>query len=83
MSEKGLKVLVNHKLLPNLKSLNLNFCKHCVFGKQCRQKFKFGSHTSKGILDYIHLDVCGPSLVISFGGASYFVTFIDDYSRKV
>jgi hypothetical protein len=40
MSEKGLKVLVDRKLLPSLKSLNLNFCKHCIYGKHSRQKFK-------------------------------------------
>ena len=40
MREKGIKVLVDHKLLPTLKSLNLNFCKHCIYGKQCRQNFK-------------------------------------------
>jgi hypothetical protein len=83
MSEKGLKVLVDCKSLPSLKFLNLNFCKYCVFGKQCRQKFKAGRHTSKGILDYIHSYVWGPSPTISLGGSSYFVTFIDDYSRKV
>lgn len=33
MSEKGLNALINYKLLPNLKSLNLNFCKHCVLRK--------------------------------------------------
>ena len=83
MSEKGLKVLVERKSLPSLKFLNLNFYKYCVFGKQCRQKFKTGRHITKGILDYIHLDVWGPSPIVSFGGSSYFVTFIDDYSRRV
>lgn len=47
MSEKGLQVLMNHKLLSNLKSLSLDFCKHCVYGKQCKQKFKAGSGNSK------------------------------------
>ena len=83
MREKELKLLVNCKFLPKLKSLNLCFCKYCVFGKQCRQNFKSSIHTRKGILDYIHVDVWGPSLVVSFGEASYFVTFIDDYPRKV
>jgi hypothetical protein len=35
MSEKELKVLVDCKSLPSLKFMNLNFCKYCVFGKQC------------------------------------------------
>ena len=35
------------------------------------------------ILDYIHSDVWGQSPTVSLGGSSYFVTFIDDYSRKV
>jgi hypothetical protein len=50
MSEKGLKVLVDRKSLPSLKFLNLNFCKYCVFGKQCRKKFKTSRHVSKVFL---------------------------------
>lgn len=36
MSEKGLHLLMNDKLLPDLKSLKLDFCKHCVYGNQCK-----------------------------------------------
>ena len=46
-------------------------------------RFKTGRHTSEGILYYIHSDVWGPSPTISYGRSSYFVTFIDDFSRKV
>jgi hypothetical protein len=59
MSEQGLKVLSDRKLLPSLKSLKLDFCKHCIYGKHNRQRFKTGRHTSEGILDYIHSDVLG------------------------
>ena len=59
------------------------FCKHCIYGKQCRQKFKAGSHVSKGVLDYVHSDVWGPSPTVSYGGAKYYVLFVDDFSRKV
>eukprot|EP00253_Pinus_taeda_P020671 PITA_20671 len=83
MSERGLKILADRKLLPNLRSGKLDFCKHCLFGKQNKQKFKTGKHTSKGILDYIHSDVWGPAPTASYGGSSYFVSFIDDFSRKV
>jgi transposase InsO family protein len=83
MSEQGLKVLTDCKLLPSLKSLKLDFYKHCIYGKQNRLNFKNRRHTSEGILDYIHFNVWGTSPTISYGGSSYFVTFIDDLSRKV
>jgi transposase InsO family protein len=83
MSEQGLKVLSDCKLLPRVKYLKLDFYKNSIYGKQNRQKFKTGRHTSEGILDYIHSDVWGPSPTILYGGSSNFVTFIDDFSRKV
>ena len=70
-------------LLKGIKSCKLDFCKYCVYGKQCRVSFKEASHTTAGVLDYVHSDVCGPISVASYGGACYFVSFIDDYSRKV
>ena len=78
-----MKVLADQKLLPSLKCVDSKFCEHCVYGKQARQKLKYGKHTSKGILDYNHYDLWGPYPKISYGGSSYFVSFIDDYSRKV
>lgn len=37
---------------------------------------------SKEVLDLIHLDVCGPMVVKYLGGHQYYVTFINDFSRK-
>ena len=43
-----------------------------------------GFHERKtNILELVYFDVCGPINVKSSGGASYFVTFIDDASKKV
>ena len=39
--------------------------------------------TQKGKLDYVHSNIWGPVKVASKGGAQYFMSFIDDYSRKV
>nr|GEV97066.1 retrovirus-related Pol polyprotein from transposon TNT 1-94 [Tanacetum cinerariifolium] len=61
----------------------IQFCEACVKGKQYRVKFSTCQHTSKEILKYVHSDLWGPSPVKSQGGCVYFVTFIDDYSRKV
>jgi hypothetical protein len=34
------------------------------------------------LLKIVHTDVCGPMKTTSHGGARYFLTFIDDFSRK-
>ena len=34
-------------------------------------------------LELIHTDLWGPSPVASLGGSRYYITFIDDSSRKV
>ena len=81
--EKVLQTLVNQGLLKCANSCKLEFCDHCVLGKQTRVKFGSVIHDTKGILDYVHNDVWGPTKTASLGGMHYFVTFIDDYSRKV
>ena len=83
MSDKGLQVLMTCELPPNMKTMNLMFCRHCIFGKQFRRNFKVGGHVSKGSLDYIHFDLRGMCPTISYMGETYYVLFIDDFSRKV
>ncbi|GJT05141.1 putative RNA-directed DNA polymerase [Tanacetum coccineum] len=52
-------------------------------GKQTRLAFKSRSpFRMENILDLVHSDVCGPMKTKTLGGCSYFVTFIDDHSRK-
>jgi hypothetical protein len=81
MSEKGLKVLSDQKLLPGLIKVTLPFCEHCVTSKHHRLKFGTSTIKSKCILDLIHSDVW-QAPVVSLGGARYFVSFIDDFSRR-
>ncbi|XXG58369.1 hypothetical protein AAC387_Pa04g0693 [Persea americana] len=83
MSERGMDELTKQGLLCGQKTRKLDFCEHCIFGKQCRVKFRTAVHRTKGTLDYIHSDLWGPSRVPSLGGGLYMLTFIDDYSRKV
>ncbi|KAG8474805.1 hypothetical protein CXB51_031510 [Gossypium anomalum] len=83
MSENGMVELSKRGLLDGQGICKLNFCEHCVFGKQKRVRFTRGIHNTKGTLEYIHSDLWGPSRVPSRGGANYMLTFIDDFSRKV
>ncbi len=82
MSEKGLTLLSKRGLLCGQMTGKVDFCEHCVMGKQKKVSFSTAIHRTKGTLDYIHSDLWGPSRVASKGGARYMLSFIDNYSRK-
>ena len=67
---------------PNIEIKN-DFCESCCDGKIHRNPFpsKTDNHKKYGVLGLIHTDVCGKLTPQSMGGGSYFVTFIDDFSR--
>jgi hypothetical protein len=57
-------------------------CRGCALSKNSKATFPSNELRSKGILDLIHLDVSGPMSVASMQGELYYVTFMDDFSRK-
>ncbi|KAH9744862.1 hypothetical protein KPL70_003863 [Citrus sinensis] len=83
MSIKGLQELSKQGLLVGDRIQQLEFCENCIFGKSHRSKFNKGEHMSKQVLDYAHTDLWGPAQVPSLSGGRYFMSLIDDYSRKV
>lgn len=87
LNEKNLKQLISKSLVEGMSfdsCEQLPFCETCVLGKQSATPFPQKSLTkSENILELIYSDVCGPMRVQSIGGATYFVTFIDDKSRYV
>ncbi|KAH9782190.1 Integrase catalytic domain-containing protein [Citrus sinensis] len=83
ISLKGLKELEKQGVLGADKIEELDFCEGCVLGKSTRASFKKSVHKTKSILDYVHSDLWGPSQVPSLGGNRFFMSIIDDYSRKV
>ncbi|KAG8477231.1 hypothetical protein CXB51_031078 [Gossypium anomalum] len=82
-SENDMIKLNKRGLIDGKGICKVNFCEHCIFGKQKRVRFTRGIHNTKGTLEYIHFDLWRPSRVPSRGGANYMLTFIDDFSRKV
>ena len=55
---------------------------YCLFGKQHRVSFQKNSTRKLETLELVYSDVYGPMEVDSLGGNKYFITFIDDASRK-
>ena len=75
--------LAKRELIDGCDLGNLEFCEHCIFGKHKRVKFNAFVHTTKGILDYVHADIWGPSRRTSNGGANYMLTIIDLLKESV
>eukprot|EP00253_Pinus_taeda_P030419 PITA_30419 len=60
-----------------------SLCEGCILGKQHRESFPSGkSIKAKAPLEIIHSDLCGPVQAASLVGSQYFLTFIDDFTRK-
>ncbi|CAA0831536.1 Uncharacterized mitochondrial protein AtMg00300 [Striga hermonthica] len=84
MSEKGMKVLKSRGLLPELESVDVGLCEQCVLGKQKRVSFiTTGRAPKTEKLELVHTDLWGPAPVTSLGGSMYYMTFVDDCTRKV
>ncbi|GBL95548.1 Retrovirus-related Pol polyprotein from transposon TNT 1-94 [Araneus ventricosus] len=69
--------------LPILKNQTID-CLPCRLAKSRRKSFKpLGGIRSKEPLQLIYTDICGPFPKQTHNGYKYFITFIDDFSRKV
>jgi len=83
MSEKGMQILHKRNLLSDLKQIDLEFCEHRVYEKMKRVRFiRVGKEKKSEKLELLNTNVWGPTQVSSLGGSHYYVTFIDDATRK-
>ena len=57
-------------------------CQGCAEGKHTRGPFPSSVTKTSDILQLIHSDLYGMLPMKSLGGCSYYMTFIDDFSRK-
>ncbi|GFV22579.1 retrovirus-related Pol polyprotein from transposon TNT 1-94 [Trichonephila clavipes] len=72
------------KGLPRLNDNGKTHCIPCKLAKSKRVSFKkTGAVRSKRPLELLHMDLCGPMPTESQGGNKYFLSIMDDYSRKV
>ena len=70
------------EVLPKIQEKHDGVCKGCAKGKNTKKTFPSRESKEKGILEIIHSDVCGPMSSCSLSGYVYYVSFIDDFSRK-
>jgi len=57
-------------------------CLGCANGKKTGGEFPSSKNKTNDILQLIHSNICGMMLVHSLGGHLFYITFIDDFSRK-
>ncbi|RDX87961.1 hypothetical protein CR513_30501, partial [Mucuna pruriens] len=76
----------------NFKSLSLlkkkwdeppkELCEGCLMSKHTKSSFKSNIPATKALLEVVYSDVRGPMESVSLGGNHYFISFVDDFSRK-
>ncbi|GKE24743.1 retrovirus-related pol polyprotein from transposon TNT 1-94, partial [Tanacetum coccineum] len=68
--------------LPKLKYVKDQICSSYEVCKAKRSSFKSNTvPSSKGQLNLLHMDLCGPMRVASINGKKYILVIVDDYSR--
>ncbi|GBO06160.1 Retrovirus-related Pol polyprotein from transposon TNT 1-94 [Araneus ventricosus] len=82
--------MCKNKSVKGLEKVNIKIenesCIACNVGKATRTSLKKNyvyKRVTKSVLDKVHMDLWGPAPVNSLGGSKYFLSIIDDFSRKV
>ncbi|KAM2263585.1 hypothetical protein ACFXTI_039852 [Malus domestica] len=80
ISKDRILQLTKTNLIPALDFRNAKECVDCMKGKLTNTR-NYEAKRSQHLLEIVHIDVCGPFPVKTICGNSYFVNFIDDFSR--
>nr|GEV40899.1 zinc finger, CCHC-type [Tanacetum cinerariifolium] len=81
INKKRMDKLQRDGILQSTHDESLEKCKSCIIRKMERNTFPHQVESAKDLLGLIHTNVCGPFRIVSREGASYFITFTDDFSR--
>nr|GEW70643.1 hypothetical protein [Tanacetum cinerariifolium] len=81
ISKKRIEKLQHDRFLDSSDHTAFEKCVSCMYGKMAMKPYTRQVKRAKDLLGLIHTDVCGPFKIMSRQGASYFVTFTDDFSR--
>ncbi|GBM32840.1 Retrovirus-related Pol polyprotein from transposon TNT 1-94 [Araneus ventricosus] len=85
-----IKDMCKNKSVKGLEKVNIKIdnesCIACNVGKATRTSLKKNNvckRVTKSVLDKVYMDLWGPAPVNSLGGSKYFLSIIDDFSRKI
>ena len=67
--------------MPKITKPSNPICRHCQLGKETRIRFRTKEYLTSKPLELVHTDLCGPRRIKSLQGESYFMLFIDDFTR--
>lgn len=82
MNSQSMKILSRMSTGVSINCGELSPCVPCIKGKHQRLPFKRTGTRAEEVLELVHTDLCGPMESNSIGGNKYFLTFIDDASRR-
>lgn len=84
IGQKGIDVLAKKGCFGDSIVSDIQFCEDCVKGKTHKVSFGPAQHVTRDKLDYIHSNLwSSPNVPDSLSKSQYFISFTDDYSRKV
>ena len=84
IGQQAMEILSKKGCFGNDRVSEIKFCEDCVIGKTHKASFGTAQHVTKEKLDYVHSDLWGsPNVPHSLGRCQYFISFTDDWSRKV
>ncbi|GJU02316.1 NIN-like protein, partial [Tanacetum coccineum] len=81
ISKKRIERLQHEGFLKSIDDKSFDQCVSCLSGNMTRKSFPHRPERVTDLLGIIHTDVCGLLRHVSKQGASYFITFTNDYSR--
>nr|GEZ44513.1 hypothetical protein [Tanacetum cinerariifolium] len=81
ISKKRIEKLQHDGILNSTDLRAFEKCVSCMSGKMSSKPYTHQVERVKDLLGLIHTDVCGPFKIMSRQGASYFLTFTDDFSQ--
>ena len=82
---KSLNILHKQSMVKGLAVIHEqhNSYENYIIVKHQRDNFPTSTYRSKEHIKIVHTDLCGPMQIQSIGSSFYFLTFIDDFIKKI